>query len=168
MSTFFRAAAIIGPVLAPLHAYLCGTKRLRLPVIRLSSSRMPMPQAQPLTIQLPITAKYLPLEPRQRPDLLVDGRAVVGAVGLQDELAVLEDLNVGPFAAEDRLLDVVAAGQRLQRRSPADTGSRDTTPRGPAGSPCCSTGPSTAARTSGTSACSRCGPNSSRCIHSQG
>ena len=33
---------------------ICGTKRLRLPVIRLSSSRMPMPQAQPLTIQLPI------------------------------------------------------------------------------------------------------------------
>jgi hypothetical protein len=36
--------------------YMCGTNRLKFPVTMLRSSRMPMPHAQPLTIQLPITA----------------------------------------------------------------------------------------------------------------
>src|SRR5205823_4308393 len=35
----------------------CGTKRLVLRVTMPESSRMPMPQASPLTIQLPITGK---------------------------------------------------------------------------------------------------------------
>ncbi|VTS08812.1 unnamed protein product [Tuwongella immobilis] len=33
----------------------CGTKRLRFPVTKVRSSRMPIPQGQPLTTQLPIT-----------------------------------------------------------------------------------------------------------------
>ena len=37
---------------------MCGKNRLRLPVIALSSSRTPMPHAQPLTIRLPIMAKH--------------------------------------------------------------------------------------------------------------